>query len=227
MRFATFTFRHSDGGLQSLGRAFASADDVARVAVHSQRLLDDGQAIYLYELVGDVGLVRDILEEIDIITSYQVVQGTESVFAYIHFEPTSTVEQLLRAPAEYGLLIDGPVTVRDDGTLEITLVGEDEDIRKAFSSPPDDLTATVKRVGDYHPGAEQLFTNLSERQREVLRTAHELGYYQEPRHVTHEDIAGELDCTPSNVGDILRRIENTIIGEIMTAQFGSTSDSPT
>ena len=95
MRFATFRFRHSDGWLQSLGEAFANADDVSRVAVHSQRLLDDGHAIYLYELVGDARTVRDILDETEIITSYQVVHGTESVFAYIHFEPTPTVKQLL------------------------------------------------------------------------------------------------------------------------------------
>lgn len=225
MRFATFNFRHSDGWLQSLGKAFAQADDVQRVAVHSQQLLDDGQAIYLYELVGDARSIRAILDETEIITSYQVVRGTDSVFAYIHFEPTPTVKQLLQAPIEHGLMIDGPVTIRDDGTMEITLVGEEKDLQQAFSSPPDELTATVMSIGDYNPGAEHLFTDLSKRQREVLRKAHELGYYQQPRNVTHENIASELDCTPSNVGGILRRIENDIINHIMTAQFGPESDS--
>ncbi|WP_435551709.1 helix-turn-helix domain-containing protein [Natrinema sp. CGMCC1.2065] len=225
MRYATFSVRHSDGWLQPLGKAFARADDITRVAVHSQRLLNDGQAIYLYELVGDVRTVRDILDETAIISSYQVVQGRESVFAYIHFEPMPTVKELLRGPKEYGLIIDGPVTIRDDGTMEITLIGEEKDIQQAFSSPPDELTVTVKRIGNYHPGTQQLFTDLSERQREVLQKAYELGYYQKPRRVTYEDIASELDCTPSNVGDMLRRIENTIINEIMTSHFGSASNS--
>lgn len=38
-------------------------------------------------------------------------------------------------------------------------------------------------------------------------------YYQQQRAATHQDIVGELDCTAMNVGDILRRIENTLVDE--------------
>lgn len=226
MRFATFVYRHPDGWFQSLGGAFAKEDDITRVAVHSQQLLDDGEAIYLYELEGNAQTVRDVLDDTDIATSYQVVQSGDSAFAYIHFEPAPIVERMLRTPATHGLVIDGPITIQDNGRIEITLIGEEADIQEVLRSTPDELTATIKRVGDYTPGAQQLYTFLSERQREVLRKAHELGYYQQPRRSTYKDIANELDCTPANVGEILRRIENSIIDEIVTSHVDTQSDDP-
>jgi predicted DNA binding protein len=226
MRFATIRYRHPDGWFQSLGAAFAEEDDVTRVAVHSLQLLDDGQALYLYELEGDAHTVRKLLDDTDIATSYQVVESGGSTFAYIHFEPTTTVERLLRTPATYGLVVDGPVTVRGDGSVELTYVGEEGDIKEALTSTPDELTVTIKRVGDYVPDTQQLFADLSSRQQEVLRTAHELGYYEQPRRATQADVAAELNCSPGNVGNILRRIQNTIVNEIINSHFG-TEDSET
>lgn len=221
MRFVTILFRHPDGWFQSLGGAFARADDISRVAVHSQQLVADGQAIYLYELEGEADDVRAVLEETDIATSYEVVQSGESAFAYIHFEPSPTIKRLLGAPERYGLVIDDPITVHDNGQVEVTLIGEEADLQEALRSTPDELSATITRVGDHTPNRNQLFRNLSPRQREVLRTAHDQGYYRQPREATYEDIAAELDCSPTNVGDILRRIENEIVDELLTSHLGT------
>lgn len=224
MRFATIVHHHPDGWFQSLGKAFAEEDDVTPVALHSPRLLDNGLAIFLYELKGDARIIRKVLDETEIATSYQVAQSDGSTIAYIHFEPTTTVERLLRAPAAYGLVIDDPITIKDHGSIEITLIGAEEDIQEALAATPDELTVTIKRVGDYTPSAQQLFTSLSERQQQVLRTAHELGYYEQPRRTTYKDIANEFDCTPANVGEILRRIENSLIDEIVRTHFNTESE---
>lgn len=217
MRFVTIVFRHPDGWFQSLGGAFARADDITRVAVHSQQLVADGQAIYLYELEGEAETVRDVLEATDIATSYEVVQSGTSAFAYIHFEPSPIIKRLLGAPERYGLVIDDPIIIQDNGQVEVTLVGEEEDLREALRSTPDELSATITRVGDHTPNPNQLLLNLSHRQREVLKTAYALGYYRQPREATYDDIAAELDCSPTNAGDILRRIENQIVGELLAS----------
>lgn len=221
MRFVTIVFRHPDGWFQSLGGAFARADDITRVAVHSQQLVADGQAIYLYELEGEAEKVREVLEATDIATSYDVVQSGESVFAYIHFEPSPTIKRLLGAPERYGLVIDGPIIVQDNGQVEVTLVGEEADLQEALRSTPDELSTTVTRVGDHMPNPNQLFLNLNPRQREVLQTAYALGYYRQPREATYDDIAAELDCSPTNAGDILRRIENEIVEEMLASHHGT------
>lgn len=215
MRFATIVHHHPEGWFQSLGRTFAEHDDVVPVALHSSRLLDDGTAILLYELKGDTDAVRTILVNSEVTTDYRVTQRRDCTIAYVHFEPTTTVKRLLRAPAAYGLVVDGPVMLHENGGLELTLIGPEEAIQAALAETPEPLTTSVKRVGRYAPGAQRSIAKLSERQQEVLKTAYDLGYYQQPRRATYEDIATELDCTPANVGDILRRIENDLIEEIV------------
>lgn len=221
MRFATVVYRHPTGWLQSLGQAFATHDAVVPVALHSSRLLADGTAVMLYELEGDTDTIREILINNEITTDYRVTQHRDCTIAYIHFDPTLTVERLLRIPTTNGLVIDSPIIFHENGGLEVTLIGPEENIREALAETPDILTITIKRVGGYGPGSQELFAKLSERQREVLQTAYKLGYYQQPRRATHEDIAAELDCTASNAGDILRRIENALINEIVQSAFGT------
>jgi hypothetical protein len=226
MKYATIIYRHPEGWPQSLGRAFAEHDVVTPVALHSSRLLDDGTAVMLYELEGDLATIREILTHNGLTTDYRVTQYRDCIIAYIHYNPTTTVKRLLRIPTTYGLVVDSPMMFHEDGGLEITLIGFKGDIREALAETPDILTTTVERVGSYEPGAQGLFAKLSERQREVLQTAHELGYYQQPRRATHQEVASELDCTAANVGDILRRIENTLVNEIVRSAFGTKHETP-
>lgn len=226
MQYATITYRHPKGWPQSLGNAFAAHDDVVPVALHSSHLLGDGTAVMLYELEGDPAAVSEILSESQITTDYRVTQHHDCTIAYIHYNPTTIVEQLIEIPMRNGLIIDSPMMFHEDGGLEITFIGLRADIKQALDETPSILSTTVEGVGEYEPSVQKLFAKLSDRQREILRTAHELGYYQQPRDTTYQEIASELDCTAANVGDILRRIENTLIDEIVRTAFDTAYGSP-
>lgn len=54
-------------------------------------------------------------------------------------------------------------------------------------------------------------TTLSERQREALRAALELGYYDTPREATHADVAAELDCAPNTASEHLQKGEAKLV----------------
>lgn len=54
---------------------------------------------------------------------------------------------------------------------------------------------------------------LTDRQREALRTAYELGYFEIPRRSSLDDIAAELDITPPSVSERLRRAQTQLIEE--------------
>lgn len=214
MRFATLVYSHPEGWFQSLGEALADHEEVDPVALHSSQLLADGTGVMLYELEGDADAVREVLSENRQTTAFQVTQLRDCVAAYIHYTPTETVERLLQLPEEYGLVIDTPISVYDDGRLEVTIIGPQENISEAFAEIPDRLTTTVEQVGTYTLEGQPFFDTLSDRQREVFRLAYERGYYEEPRQATHADIAAELDCSKGNVGEILRRIENNLVERV-------------
>jgi predicted DNA binding protein len=58
---------------------------------------------------------------------------------------------------------------------------------------------------------------LSDRQREALEVAVELGYYDTPREATHTDIAAELDCAPNTASDHLQKGEAKLVRAGLTA----------
>ena len=64
-------------------------------------------------------------------------------------------------------------------------------------------------------GDKGLYAQLTDRQREILAAAVEVGYYEVPRQASHEDIADHLGIAPATVGEHLRKIESTVLKEII------------
>jgi len=60
---------------------------------------------------------------------------------------------------------------------------------------------------------------LAERQREVLRTAYEMGHYDVPRGVSSADLAAELDVDASTVAEHLQRAERNLLTRQLSPQW--------
>ena len=60
---------------------------------------------------------------------------------------------------------------------------------------------------------------LTDRQREALRTAYELGYFEVPRRASLEEIAAELDVSASSVSERLRRAQTRLIRETVATTW--------
>jgi len=122
--------------------------------------------------------------------------------------------------AEFGAL---PQTVRGvDGTGQIV----------AEIPPQYDASTVVETFLDSHPDADlatkrqresvtPLFTRsafrqvlhtcLTDRQREVIETAFEAGYYNWPRECTGEDVAAELDITSATFSEHIHAAERKLL----------------
>lgn len=60
---------------------------------------------------------------------------------------------------------------------------------------------------------------LTDRQREALRIAYERGYFHIPRQASLEDVAAELDLSPSSVSERLRRAQTQLIEETVATTW--------
>lgn len=60
---------------------------------------------------------------------------------------------------------------------------------------------------------------LTDRQREALRIAYERGYFAIPRRTSLEDVAAELDISPSSVSERLRRAQTQLIEETVATTW--------
>lgn len=93
------------------------------------------------------------------------------------------------------------------------MVGREQAFVNAPSTPPDGIEMELVSMGAYHPHLNRPFAELTNRQHDVLETAIRLGYYQNPREATHEDVAEKLGIQPSTVGKHLRSIEMRVVSE--------------
>jgi hypothetical protein len=215
MRFVTGTIRPEKGFFQPLDAALLEESGVRREAVHHLDRLADGTVVAMFEVSGDPDRIMELFEAHNEAIAHQATRGDGTVLFHSHFEPTPLVDRLLDLREEYEFAIDMPMVFTEDGRLRVTLIAEDSTISEVFGSFPDSIQFEVERTGEYEAGSTRMFSLLTERQREVLRAAIDCGYYSEPREATHADIAEEVGLTATTVGEHLRRIEATLMHEVV------------
>jgi DNA-binding CsgD family transcriptional regulator len=99
----------------------------------------------------------------------------------------------------------------DDTTM--SLVGPQDAISETIDGyETAGVSANLERIGAY-AGSRQPLEALTDRQREVIQTAFDMGYYEVPREVSTSDVAAELDLDPSTVTEHLQRAERNVLSE--------------
>ena len=103
----------------------------------------------------------------------------------------------------------------DERGAKMSLVGPHEAIAGQLNQYEDaGISPNLRRIGTYD-GPESPLDDLTERQREVLQTAWEMGYYEVPKTVSAEEVAGELDLDSSTVNEHLQRAERNLLGQLL------------
>lgn len=88
------------------------------------------------------------------------------------------------------------------------MVGQSDTLAAALDALPDGIEADVLRTGAY---ARANGPTLSDRQREAVRAAWRVGYYELPREGDLAAVAARLDCSSSTASDLLRRAERRLV----------------
>lgn len=145
----------------------------------------------------------------------------EQTYALVVARPMATpmFDAITEARARPGLIFRKPVIYRDS-TIYCRAVGDPEPLQEALEQAPDALDATVEEIETIRGSLEQPATRLSERQREAIEVALELGYFDYPRDATHDDIAEELGCAPQTASEHLQKAEGKLVRAVMD-DFGS------
>lgn len=104
-----------------------------------------------------------------------------------------------------------------DGRLLFSIVVPDREILRSVIGDLRAIGATVSlerirtEVSPADPDIDGVA--LTEKQREVLALAIESGYYRQPREATLDELATELDVTPSAVSQRLNAVERKLVCE--------------
>jgi predicted DNA binding protein len=211
MREFTVRFWLPGGDLFGFSDAFAAEPAIERGATYRMEVLDDGTVTNISACAGPAETVREVITDIDKVIDVKVADG-EPTFYYVHFEPSPVTREMMRARRETALALEMPIEWQTDGSVVATFVGNQSDFGEVLELLPENVEGEILSIRESRPGAEEVTDGLTERQREVLRVATELGYYADPRTATQADVAAELNITAATAGEHLRKIEAEILG---------------
>lgn len=103
----------------------------------------------------------------------------------------------------------------EDHRATMSFVGPHEAISTQLSEyERAGVSPDLERIGRYEGPTYPLDT-LTDRQREVIETAWEMGYYEVPKQVSAEDIAAELDVDSSTINEHLQRAERNLLDQFL------------
>lgn len=206
-----------DGAFPGVDALLAERPDVQRDGLYVLDRLGDGTYAMLYRVVGDDSAeLRAALADHEEVLEFDVVDaGDRRQYVFVNVLAREAVDALLDVVEEHRLLLDPPFRVTSDG-LRVTVSGDPESLREAFAAVEDlDVAVSVEWTGGFEPGRPTPLARLTDRQREALRAAHRLGFYETPRRASYEEIGAELDCAPSTANELLRRAEAGVVDALL------------
>jgi DNA-binding CsgD family transcriptional regulator len=216
MRAITFRLSPHGGDFGNGGNRFAE-HGIAREAIHDIRTLSDDTVVMQLEVSCEPARVRRLFDgDCPGVLGWDVTGADGNTILQLHFEPSGAFRDLVDLHQRHAVVVDYPIEYVDppDPTVRMVEVGQVKELRAVIEEVRELACVTIEEVGSYEPLSNRLFCGLTDRQQQVLRTAIERGYYDVPRDVTYEDIARDLDCSASTVGQHLRRIEARILSKI-------------
>ena len=216
MRYVKIVLIPESGGLHPAEDVLRAESSVSEDAILHLNLLDDGTAVSLSTHRGDADRLREIYEGTPAVINFEVSEAGDGIQTYLHFRPNETTTELLGLTREYEFVIDTPIRwdPNDSGAIQVGLIGDDDTVQRAINNVPDNIRLELEQLSEYAPESQELSAMLTDRQKEILDTAVEVGYYEVPRRATHEDIAETLDLSTTTVGEHLRKIEARMLSEI-------------
>lgn len=217
MRYLTVLVRPAEtGAFHPLGRALSEDPSLTREAIHHVELLDDGTVLLFAEGSGDRNRYEEIMADSPAVLDY-LVSGEQQWMAVSQFEATELAERILDRQRESDVVVETPIYFTEDGALRITYLGSDPAFQSLFEDVAADagVAFEVVETGEYDPEQASFTRLLTARQREVLDAAVAVGYYDNPRTATHEDVAERVGIAPTTAGEHLRKIEARVFGALV------------
>lgn len=200
-----------DGWFHPFDELVQAEPALERVAIHNMHLVDDAIGQTLYEFRGDVDRLAELMDSLTCDASYHISERDGRLFNYLLFEPNETIRRLLDVHFNHRICLDPPQVFTPGGDLLVTYFGTDDAFHEAMGAVPDRVTAKLERKSPFEPSRNPFASKLTAKQREILETAVELGYYELPRERTLADIGDELGLSSATVSEHLRKVEAKLV----------------
>ncbi|WP_224450504.1 helix-turn-helix domain-containing protein [Haloprofundus salilacus] len=209
------TARGRAGDIHPMYGVMTEASFVERATAIQWNYTGDALGI-LHYVVGDADALERAMQEIPEVVGYDMERIDErSCYVYVRDATTDSLQEMFSPISSGGIIVVPPIEYESDGTVVFSMFGTDDEVQDAIEGVSVPVDVTIEAVGGLAGTTTAIEAHLTNRQRRVVETAVELGYYDIPRTASQEDIAAKLDCAPSTIAEHLRKAES----RILRAQF--------
>lgn len=191
----------------------ANSAEVEEARVLEANTTVDGVETILFAIDGDPAAFSEKAADTPGVVSVDVSEPDDGrAYALLVMRPLETplFQAIHEAGHPGGFVLRTPVVYRD-GAMYGRVVGDPEPLQSALDTAPDAMDVRIDEIGQFRGDLDNPETALSERQREAVEVALELGYYDQPRGATHEDVADELGCAAATASDHLQKAEAKLV----------------
>jgi hypothetical protein len=199
---------------------FARASFVEESRLYDWNLAPGGDAplaTLLFEMDGDLARVRDALSDAEGVRSLDATPAGDGRFAaLLVLEPAAIrlMSEVFATVTSAGIVVTTPVVYRE-GSVDARIVGTAPALQAAVGAFPSDVDVEINAIGEFDRRRDRPVSRLSERQREAVLAALDLGYYETPRQATHEDVAAELGCATNTASEHLQKAEAALLQTVL------------
>jgi predicted DNA binding protein len=224
MKFLRLTFRQPPEIRHPMQDFLRSSSAVDREELLAWTMFGSEYDRLLFYVAGEMEPYREAIADVDRITSFDLTRaGEEGFYAYVVAEPLDAELPFREAFVGLDLVLVPPIVFDGEGDVRLTLVGDPAALQAVVDGMPEGVVVDVERIGEYDHRRGALAGALTERQREAVETAVEIGYYAVPRRASLAAVAAELDVAESTASTLLRRAEASVMARTasMESRVGS------
>ena len=215
MKYIDLVVSTESGGYHPVDEIIADSSDVSRGRVNYINLLQDGTIMSLYTVEGPVEELEEKLDEhLDVLRHDIFEVSDDEHHVYVHVDQGEPVTEILDLIEELRIMIDTPLKFTEKG-LKVRAIAERGVLNEAIERVPDEIQFEILKVGEYSSEKEGVLTKLTEKQREALETAVELGYYNIPRKASHKQVADRMEVADSTAAEHLRKAESKVMNQLI------------
>jgi predicted DNA binding protein len=194
-------------------RLVAASPHVAEARLIDWNVAGDGPAIVLFEVAGGREAFAERLADLPEIRDADLTAvATDRFYALVEVSVAAAalLREMLDTVTTEGVVVVKPVVYRDAG-VEAQLVGDADALQATLDGVPGPVSVDVREIGAFDRSRRAPLAALSDRQREAVLAAADLGYYEQPRRATHRDVADALGCAPSTATEHLQKAERKLV----------------
>jgi len=214
MRSLSLRLRFTDQTVHPM-HAFISEDDrYGPTRLLQWNLTSPDMSLMVFQIAGPEGPYTAKLDETASIQSYEsvsVAAGADQFTLFVRDAIAANTRSIFDGYEEGDIVVVPPVVFNTDYSAEIQFIGPNNALQEMLDRFPDGIDVEIRQVSNGGTTQNSPIEQLTARQRRVIAAASHVGYYDEPRDATLEDVAAEVDLATGTVGEHIRKAEATLV----------------